>query len=53
MIRKLLRIGNSVGITLDKRMLRDLGLDGVTWIKIELDKNGKRIIVSKRLEGEY
>jgi hypothetical protein len=53
MLRKLMRIGNSNGITLDKRMLRDTGLDGLTYLWIEQDKAGKRIIIRKRKDGEW
>ena len=54
MVRKLIRIGNSNGITLDKRMLRDTGLDGLTYLAIEIDKQGKRIIpkVERLFAGE-
>ncbi|MDP2685378.1 MAG: hypothetical protein Q8P20_10200 [bacterium] len=53
MIRKLMRIGNSVGITLNKKMLREIGLDGETWLKIELDPKGKRVIIRKRNRSEW
>ena len=53
MIRKLMRIGNSVGVTLDKRMLRDLGMDGVTWLVVEADSRQKRIIIRKRKPNEW
>lgn len=53
MIRKLIRIGNSVGITLDKKMLKSIGMDGVSFLAIEIDKNKKRIIVRKREENEW
>jgi hypothetical protein len=35
MIRKVMRIGNSVGITLDKKMLQSLGLDGINEVWVE------------------
>ena len=48
-----MRIGNSVGITLDKKMLRSLNLDGDTYLWIEVDKNKKAIIVKKRAENAW
>lgn len=48
-----MRIGNSVGVTLHKKMLRDLDMDGVTWLVIEADAKQKRIIIRKRLENEW
>ena len=53
MIRKLMRIGNSVGVTLDKKMLHALGLDGVGELWVEPDKKGKRIIIRKREENDW
>lgn len=53
MVRKLIRIGNSVGVTLDKKMLRSLEMDGVTWVWIEPDKKGKKIIIRKRTENDW
>jgi len=53
MVRKLMRIGNSVGVTLDRKMLRSIGLDGTTWLTIEVDKNKKRILLRKRAENEW
>jgi len=53
MVRKLLRIGNSVGVTLDKKMLNSVGLDGVTWVWIEPSKNKKGIIIRKREEKDW
>ena len=51
MIRKLIRIGNSVGVTLDKNMLKKLGMDGITWVWIEVNK--KRITIRKRKETDW
>jgi len=48
-----MRIGNSVGVTLDKKMLRSIGLDGATWLTIEVDRNKKRILLRKREEDEW
>lgn len=48
-----MRIGNSVGVTLDRKMLRQLGIDGATWVWVELDKNKKKILIRKRLENEW
>lgn len=53
MIRKIIRIGNSVGITLDKKMLKQLGLDSVTYIKLEPDITRRRIIIKKRGKNEW
>ena len=53
MLRKLMRIGNSVGITLDKKMLRSLNLDGETYLWIEVDKKAKRIIVKKSGQNDW
>ena len=53
MIRKLIRIGNSYGVTLDKRMLREAGLESVTHLGLELDKKNQRIIIRKRHENEW
>lgn len=48
-----MRIGNSIGVTLHKRMLRDLGMDGVTWLVVESDPKQKRIIIRKRKDKEW
>jgi len=53
MVRKLIRIGNSVGVTLDKKMLHELGMDGVTWVWIEPTRRKKGIIIRKRGENEW
>ena len=53
MIRKLIRIGNSQGITLDKKILKQIGLDGVTWVKIEPDVARRRIVIKKRGKNEW
>ncbi len=53
MVRKLIRIGNSVGVTLNKKMLRTLGMDGITWVWVEPDKNKKKIIIRKRGKNEW
>lgn len=53
MIRKLMRIGNSVGVTLDKKMLRSLGMGGNTYVAIEADAKNRRIIVRKRKKNEW
>lgn len=53
MVRKLIRIGNSVGVTLHKRMLRDLGMDGVTYLIVEADPRQKRIIIRKKKDKEW
>lgn len=53
MIRKIFRTGNSVCITLHKRMLRDLGMDNTIYVSVEADKKNKRIIIKKTKVGEY
>lgn len=53
MVRKVFRVGNSVCVTLDKKMLHALGLDGLTSLWVEPDKRGKRIIIRKRKENEW
>ena len=53
MLRKLMRIGNSARITLDKKMLRDLGMDGTTYLWVEPNKNKKEIIIRKRKDSEW
>jgi antitoxin component of MazEF toxin-antitoxin module len=53
MVRKLIRIGNSVGVTLDRKMLRMLGMDGLTWVWIEPDRDKKKIIIRKRGKNEW
>lgn len=53
MVRKIVRIGNSVGVTLSKKMLRRIGMDGATWASIQLDTKRKQIIIRKRQEDEW
>ncbi|HUD09498.1 MAG TPA: hypothetical protein VMR77_01690 [Patescibacteria group bacterium] len=53
MVRKLFRVGHSVCITLDKKMLNSLGMDGVTWLWVEPDKKGKRIIIRNRTDKDW
>lgn len=53
MIRKVFRSGNSVVVTLDKKMLQAVGLDGITYVVIEPDKNKKQIIIRKREETDW
>jgi len=53
MIRKLMRIGNSVGVTLDKKMLRSLGMEGDSFVAIEADAKNKRILIRKRKKNEW
>ena len=53
MIRKLMRVGNSVGITLDKKMLNSLGMDGITWLWVEPDKDKKQIIIRLRTDKDW
>lgn len=53
MIRKLIRIGNSYGVTLDKRMLREVDLQSVTYLAIDTDKKNGRIIIRKRHDNEW
>jgi antitoxin component of MazEF toxin-antitoxin module len=53
MIRKVFRSGNSVVVSLDKKMLRVLGLDDLTYVVVEPDKNKKQIIIRKRGENDW
>lgn len=53
MIRKLYRAGNSVVVTLDKKMLHELGLDGLTYVVVEPDKNKKQILIRKKTENDW
>ncbi|HSW47551.1 MAG TPA: hypothetical protein VLG67_00575 [Candidatus Saccharimonadales bacterium] len=53
MIRKLYKAGNSVVVTLDKKMLIALGMDGATYVVIEPDKNKKQIIIRKKTEKDW
>lgn len=53
MIRKVFRVGHSVCVTLDKKMLRDLGMDSATFVWVEPSKNKKQIIIRKRRNGEW
>lgn len=47
-----MKIGNSVGVTLDKKMLRSLGMEGDSFVAIEADAKKKQIIVRKRKSRE-
>lgn len=53
MVRKLIRIGTSHGVTLDKKMLQAVGLGGVTYVVIEPDKKGKSIVIRKREPSDW
>jgi antitoxin component of MazEF toxin-antitoxin module len=53
MIRKIIRIGNSYGVTLDKKMLNSLGMEGSTWVWVEPSKNKKEIIIRKKQESDW
>ncbi len=53
MVRKVFRVGNSVCVTLDKKMLQALGLNGVTYVVVEPDKNKKQIIIRKKTENDW
>ena len=48
MVRKIFRVGHSVCVTLDKKMLQSVGLDGVSSVWIEVDKSKKKIVIGKR-----
>lgn len=52
-VRKIFRVGNSVCVTLDKKMLNSLGMDRLTSLWVEPDKKGKRIILRKRKDYEW
>nr|MBI5455453.1 hypothetical protein [Candidatus Levybacteria bacterium] len=53
MVRKVFRVGHSVCVTLDKKMLLSLGMDGLTQVWVEPDKNKKQIIIRKRSENDW
>lgn len=53
MVRKLIKIGNSVGVTLDKKLLQNLGLDGVTWVWVEPNKGKKEIVIRAKTERDW
>lgn len=53
MIRKVFRVGHSVCVTLDKKMLQELGLNGVTYVVVEPDKKKKHIIIRKREDTDW
>lgn len=53
MVRKLIRIGTSHGVTLDKKMLKAVGLDGATYVVIEPDKNKKQILIRKKTDSDW
>lgn len=53
MVRKLIRIGNSNGVTLDKKMLQSVGLDGASYIWIEPNKEKTKIMIRKRAPTDW
>ena len=53
MVRKLIRIGTSHGVTLDKKMLKAVGMSGATYVVIEPDKNKKQILIRKKTESDW
>lgn len=53
MVRRLIKIGNSTGVTLDKKMLKALRMDGITYVWVESSRDKKRIIIRKREENEW
>ena len=53
MVRKIFKVGHSVCVTLDKKMLINLGMDGLTQVWVEPDKKGKRIIIRKRGKNDW
>lgn len=53
MIRKIIKIGDSVGVTLDKKMLSSVGLKTGSEVVVEPDKKGKRIVIRKRDENDW
>jgi antitoxin component of MazEF toxin-antitoxin module len=46
MIKKLTRIGDSIALVLDKRMLEELGLDANA--EVEVSTNGQVIVITPR-----
>lgn len=53
MVRKVFRVGHSVCVTLDKKMLQSLGMDGIEHVWVEPDKKGKKIIIRKRTDKDW
>lgn len=53
MVRKIFRVGHSVCVTLDKKMLSNLGMDGLTQVWVEPEKNKKHIIIRKRTQEDW
>ena len=53
MVRKVFRVGHSVCVTLDKKMLKELGMDGIEWVWVELDKKNKTILIRKRTDKDW
>jgi len=53
MIRKLIKIGNSYGVTLDKRILKETDLLNEKYLYVDVDKQGQRIIIRKRKQNEW
>ena len=53
MVRKLIRIGTSHGVTLDKKMLQAVKLDGASYVVIEADKNKKQIIIRAKKASDW
>ncbi len=53
MIRKIFRVGNSVCVTLDKKMLRELNMDSTLWVAVEIDKRKGQFIIRKKKDNEW
>ncbi len=50
MKQKVIQIGNSVGVVIPKKYLRETGLREGSWIYVEKDPNGKTLMISQDQE---
>ena len=53
MVRKVFRVGHSYCVTIPKKMLGEVGLEYTDWAWVELDEQGKRIIIRRRRDNEW
>ena len=40
-------------MTLDKKLMREIGIEYNDWVWVEPDRQGKRIIIRKRRDNEW
>lgn len=52
-IKKIFRTGHSYCVTIDKKMLKELGWDGLTSLWMEPSKNKKEIILRKKTDSDW